>query len=150
MNKMNSLKGFTMVEVLVAMVLSTITLLGLATAQLKSLQFATSSFNYTVSLIQANNAVERTWVNLCNLQNETQPFDEAYQIIIRPDNNRIRGYSMVTAPLAEQPFDNNLNITVSWIDNRLASNAEVRLVENQAQINAQFPQICFAPPAPAV
>ena len=67
-NNLKPKQGFTIVEVMIAMALSSIALLGLAVAQLKSLQYATNSFNYTVSLIQANNAVERTWVDLCDLQ----------------------------------------------------------------------------------
>ncbi len=60
--------GFSLVEVLIALIISSIALLGLAAGQLKSLQFATNSFNYTMSLVQANNAIERTWANLCDLQ----------------------------------------------------------------------------------
>ena len=51
-------RGFTLVEVLIGLALSSVALLGLAVGQLKSLQFATNSFNYTLSLVQANNAIE--------------------------------------------------------------------------------------------
>lgn len=41
--------GFSLLEVLVALIVATVALLGLATAQLKSLQYVTNSFNYTAS-----------------------------------------------------------------------------------------------------
>ncbi|MFM9785977.1 type IV pilus modification PilV family protein, partial [Streptomyces scabiei] len=44
--------GFSLLEVMLSVVITGIALLGLAAAQLKSLQYATNSFNYTVSLVQ--------------------------------------------------------------------------------------------------
>lgn len=132
-------QGFTLVEVLIAMALSTIALLGLAAAQLKSLQYATNSFNYTVSLIQANNAVERTWVNLCNLQSGSTTYDAAYFNVIRP---QVNNYTMVLEPLPGAAFTSNLNITVSWTDNRLTDVAAANVNQNQAVIEAVFPNIC--------
>lgn len=49
---MNKQAGFSLLEVMISVVIAGIALLGLAAAQLKSLQYATNSFNYTVSLIQ--------------------------------------------------------------------------------------------------
>ena len=63
-NKKISCTGFSLVEVLISMALATLTLLGLAAGQVKSLQFANNSFDYTLSLIQAQNASERIWVNV--------------------------------------------------------------------------------------
>ena len=57
-------KGFTLLEVMIAVVVAGIALLGLAAAQLKSLQYATNSFNYTVSLIQAQNTIEQILYSL--------------------------------------------------------------------------------------
>lgn len=64
-------KGFSLIEVLIATAISAIALLGLAAGQVKSLQYATNSLSYTLSIIQANNAVEQSWSQLCNLQNGT-------------------------------------------------------------------------------
>ena len=52
------------------MFIASIALIGLGVTQLKSLQFANNSFDYTVSLVQAQNAIERMWPNLCNLQHK--------------------------------------------------------------------------------
>jgi type IV pilus assembly protein PilV len=129
-------EGFTMVEVLIALVLSTIALLGLAVGQLKSLQYATNSFNYTVSLIQANNAVERTWNNLCNLQSVALPIlDPVSAANLQP---QVNDYTMVLVPAAGGAFNNNLNVTVSWTDTRLA---DVNVNLNQVAVDAAFPQL---------
>jgi len=136
-------QGFSIVEVLIAMALSSIALLGLAVAQLKSLQYATNSFNYTVSLIQANNAVERTWVDLCDLQRKSAG-DTTYEehvAVMSPDAN-IKGYTMEVVPVKTAAFDNNLNITVRWQDKRLTTDADDAAAENMAVVNAEFPIIC--------
>jgi len=134
-------QGFTLIEVLIALVLSSVALLGLAAGQLKSLQYATNSFNYTVSLIQANNAVERTWVKLCDLQNGTVLYDADYNTenFVSP----VDTYNVAIVPATTQivggvsPFVNNLMVTVSWNDARMSDdNASV------IRINAQYPQIC--------
>ena len=138
-NKHTYEQGFTLVEILIAIVLSTIVLLGLAAAQLKSLQYATNSFNYTVSLIQANNAVERTWVNLCNLQTGAIPYNNQYFDVIKP---QVNNYTMTLAPAIGAAFSNNLTITVSWTDQRLTDVAQQNVNQNQAVVEAVFPQIC--------
>jgi len=134
-------KGFTLIEVLIALVLSSVALLGLAAGQLKSLQYATNSFNYTVSLIQANNAVERTWVNLCELQKGNLAYDADYNT----DNfvSPVATYTVAVVPAATQvapapsPFINNLMVTVSWNDARMTDDNA-----NVIRVNAQYPQIC--------
>jgi len=132
---LNQQQGFTLVEVLIALVISSIALLGLAAGQLKSLQYATNSFNYTVSLQQANNAIERTWANLCDLQNGAIAYDAAYKT-----NNltpQIGSYTLTTTPATGAAFTNDLDVTVSWIDARMANPGD-----SVIRIKARFPQIC--------
>ena len=69
---MNKQAGFSLLEVMISVVIAGIALLGLAAAQLKSLQYATNSFNYTVSLIQGQNTIERLWPRICEIQ-KTNP-----------------------------------------------------------------------------
>jgi len=128
-------QGFTLVEVLIALALSSIALLGLAAGQLKSLQYATNSFNYTLSLVQANNAIERTWVQLCDLQSGALAYDDAYRAAhLQP---QIDVYELIPDPLPGAAFVNNLDITVSWNDARMADDNDSII-----RINAQYPQIC--------
>ena len=101
-----------------------------------------------MSLIQANNAVERTWVDLCDLQRKAVG-DTTYEDhvgVMSPDGN-IKGFSMEVVPIKTAAFDNNLNITVRWQDKRLTTDAGDAAAENMAVVNAEFPTIC-APAAP--
>ena len=97
-------KGFTLIEVLIALLVSNIALLGLAAGQLKSLQYATNSFNYTVSLIQANNAAERIWADICMLQDGRLAFDEVYLANLQPEfdkYNLVIGWGYPTIALSQ-------------------------------------------------
>jgi len=128
-------QGFTLIEVLIALAISSIALLGLAAAQLQSLKYATNSFNYTISLVQANNAIERTWGNLCGLQLGTIAYDAAYNTAnFQPQLNI---YNLTPTPLPGANFNNDLNITVSWSDARMADDNDSII-----RIKAKYPQIC--------
>ena len=60
----------------ISVVIAGIALLGLAAAQIKSLQYATNSFHYTVSLIQGQNSIERIWPRICEIQKLTPHFSK--------------------------------------------------------------------------
>ncbi len=131
----NNMAGFSLVEVLIALAISSIALLGLAAGQLQSLKYATNSFNYTLSLVQANNAIERTWVNLCPLQKGELDYNVAYR-----DANftpQIPLYTLTPTPEVGQVFNNSLNIAVSWQDARMAD-----ANDSIIRVNATYPQIC--------
>ena len=121
--------GFTLIEVMVALVLSSIALLGLASAQLKSLQYATNSFDYTVSLIQANNTVEQFWVDLCALQQGNIEYNDDYKSTLSPE------LSQYTLTLPEN-FSNSFQIAVEWNDERVTDG-----LDNKIQLNVSFPQL---------
>ena len=120
--------GFSLVEVMVALVVSSFALLGMAAGQLQSLKYATNSFDYTLSLLQANNAVEQTWVNLCDLQKGNITFAD-----VTPDA-QFNKYTI--------DFENNFNsdffrVGVSWSDKRINDNN----LANRVEIEASFPDI---------
>lgn len=58
------LKGFTLIEALVAVLVLSIGLLGVAAMQLKALKGAHVSYQRTTATLAAQDAVERLWVNL--------------------------------------------------------------------------------------
>ena len=129
-------QGFTLIEVMVALVISSVALLGLAAGELKSLQYATNSFNYTVSLVQANNAIERTWSNLCGLQDGTTPYDNTYQT-----NNlqpQLGVYVLTPDPAIGSGFIDKLDVTVSWTDARMADTDESII-----RLAAEYPNLCL-------
>lgn len=57
-------QGFSLLEVLVAVVVLSIGLLGLAALQLKGLQAAHSGYQRSLASVIANDAVERLWVSI--------------------------------------------------------------------------------------
>ncbi len=58
-------RGFALLEIMIAMLVGAVALLGLGTLQLKTLQSAYSSLDYTIATIHANNLIEGVWSNLC-------------------------------------------------------------------------------------
>jgi type IV pilus assembly protein PilV len=117
--------GFSLLEVMVALVISAIALLGMAAGQLQSLKYATNSFDYTLALLQANNAVEQTWDNLCQLQRDPTVFN-ANKPSVQFDKYDIE---------FKNGFDNdNFLVSVSWTDDRIDG-------EDKVEIQASFPNI---------
>lgn len=135
--------GFSLVEVLVAMLLASIGLLGLASAQLKALQYAGSSLSYTVATIQAHNAVERIWPQLCALQQGGIAFNAAFinnlqpQVDLDPPGYQIDFENFVfnaspyqPAPAAPLPLP-MLELRVRWADRRL-NDGEANVMDIQS------------------
>ena len=59
--------GFTLIEILVALVILSIGLLGIAALQLRSVQNSQASFERSVATLQARDLVERMWAGTCSL-----------------------------------------------------------------------------------
>ncbi|MGS0534634.1 type IV pilus modification PilV family protein [Pseudoalteromonas sp. SaAl2] len=123
--------GFSLLEVMLSVVIAGIALLGLAAAQLKSLQYATNSFNYTVSLVQGQNTLERIWPRLCELQ-VTNPDlfnDVGFRASLGPQTSDYQ----LTLPAV---YADDMQLSVAWSDERMTDSAE-----NQISLNASFPAL---------
>lgn len=130
MNKVNKQRtqgGFSLVETMVALVVSSFALLGMAAGQLQSLKYASNSFDYTLSLLQANNAVEQTWANLCDLQKGTVAFAD-----VTPASQ----FNKYTIDFVNNFNSDNFRVGVSWSDKRMTDN-----LANRVEIEASFPDI---------
>ncbi|WP_083330566.1 MULTISPECIES: prepilin-type N-terminal cleavage/methylation domain-containing protein [Pseudoalteromonas] len=126
-------KGFSLVEVMVSMLIASIALLGLAATQLRALQYATNSFDYTVALVQGQNAMEKIWSRLCDIQhNDPSLFqdEEFREWLLAPSD--IRTTFEVIVP---QTYENEMNIFVNWVDDRMDPDVDG---ENQVVLNATF------------
>lgn len=120
--------GFSLLEAMVATVVSAIALLSLGVGQVKSLQYAASSLDYTLSLIQANNAVEQSWANLCDLQNGNI---ELADLDVAAQTNKYT----VEFP---NGFDiDDFEVLVSWNDERMTDN-----LANSATLRVKLPRVC--------
>lgn len=129
-SKKNEQGGFSLLEVMIALVVSNIALLGLVAGELKSLQYANNSYQYTVSLIQANNVANRVLNDVCELTGTS--FSQKY---IDEDLKLISGYSL-SGISANDAFGNALAVKVSWVDTRMADQSM-----NQVIINPNYPTV---------
>lgn len=125
--KLAQQQGFSLIEVLIALVVSSVALLGMAAGQLQSLKYASNSFDYTLSLLQANNAVEQTWVNLCDLQKGSLAFANA---------TPTAQFNKYTIAFANNFDSDNFRVSVTWSDERMTDN-----LANQVEVEASFPDI---------
>jgi len=130
--------GFSLLEVMVSMFVASVALIGLGVTQLKSLQFANNSFDYTVSLVQGQNTIERLWPHLCDLQrNNPGIYDEAaFQDALKPPQTLRFRYSL---DLPENYSDEML-ITVKWQDLRVPEDQQNQIL-NQITLNASFVEV---------
>ncbi|MBQ4848511.1 prepilin-type N-terminal cleavage/methylation domain-containing protein [Pseudoalteromonas sp. MMG012] len=128
--------GFSLLEVMVSMLVAGLALLGLAATQLKSLQFANNSFDYTMSLVQGQNAIERLWVRACRLQLGTLLLsDENLQTWLGPAPSLTYHYS-ITLP---DTYANEMQVTVSWQDKRTDNEfKENNNIQDQITLNASY------------
>ncbi|MEL0657579.1 prepilin-type N-terminal cleavage/methylation domain-containing protein [Psychromonas arctica] len=121
-HRQNKQQGFTLLELLIAVVIASISVLGLAYTQTKSLQYARSSSQYTRASIEASNTVEEIWASLCEFQN-----GKALDDLALAD-----GFTRTFAPTS---FDNEMIITIAWGDNRLTD------ADNEVKVEVVFPNI---------
>lgn len=124
MNLVPKQQGFTLLELLVALLIAALSVLGFAYTQTKSLQYGRSSSQYTLASIQASNTVEQMWGSLCDLKSGTKTLDS-----LLLDNGFTRTYSPTS-------FSNEMTITVTSDENRLTD------VNDTIQVKVTFPDIC--------
>lgn len=65
---MNSQRGFSLLEALIALVVLSIGLIGVAAMQLKALQSANAGYQRSVASVAAVDAQERLWARLATLE----------------------------------------------------------------------------------
>jgi len=125
--------GFSLLEVVITLVVSSIALLGLAAGQLKSLQFSNNSYQYTVSLIQVNNVIEQILNDVCILTG--QSFSSTY---IEANLKPIDGYTLSWAGITPGELFTSQDITIyiNWVDERMDDQSI-----NQVALNASFPTV---------
>lgn len=129
--------GFSLLEIMITVIIANIALLGLVAAEVKSLQYANNSFQYTVSLVQANNVVERVLNDVCNLKSGTSFFDETY---VNTTLAPINGYSLTLPDLTPassiSAFTEQFIVNVGWVDKRMTDQQL-----NQVAVQAYFPVV---------
>ena len=113
--------GFTLIEILVALVILSIGLLGIAALQLRSLQSSHASFERSIASLQARDLVERMWAGICTLHDANRNLvpneRDAILAAWRADHTSVntfagQGWSAVLSP---PPTGTQAGtITISW------------------------------------
>lgn len=139
----NQQQGFTLFEVLVAMFIATVAVLGLVLLELTILRSAQSSLNYTLATIEANTLADKLWMNLCDIKGTSAPNEAIYTALY---SGWVGDLSSATATTNFTSFTGSLSdsvatlaqndtITVSWVDKNFAANA----ANDQAILKVNFP-----------
>jgi type IV pilus assembly protein PilV len=113
--------GFSLLEVLVAVVVLAIGLLGLAALQLKGLQSAHSGYQRTVASMVANDAAERLWVAVA-AATPVATVQTEWRAAWQPTNAEPNRATLpgIAASTIDDEGDGTFLITVQWIEGRFA------------------------------
>lgn len=115
-------RGFTLLEALIAVVILSVGLLGVAAMQLKSLQFSQNSYQRSVAISQANDAVERLWAGICRLPGGLGDIEEDWQEVHEGSTPGMSNWTgSIIADTDAEPV--NYTINISWQDERIANAA---------------------------
>lgn len=124
--------GFTLLETLIALLILSFGLLGLAGLQLKTLQSSHASYQRSLANIIAADAVERLWANMGAAAPLTPAQVQAQwlQHWATTTNNRLTlpGLNGVITPPAAGATQ--YSVTVTWTENRFGNNANSSFVYN--------------------
>lgn len=123
-------KGFTLIEALVAVLILSFGLLGVAAMQLKALQSSHVSYQRSIATIAAQDAVERLWVELGVHSGECPSNDSNLNSI----NNWGDSWGVHFSVLDVSPVDFTASgeceytITIGWQDERFSEEDVSELV----------------------
>lgn len=116
MRRRAATSGFTLLEVLVALLVLSIGLLGLAGLQLRALQYSHSGYQRTLVNLQAQDLIERMWTHLRNPRAEWEEWQAAHQASLPEWSG-----SLIDAPGGEPGA---YELTIAWRDARFVGSAE--------------------------
>lgn len=120
--------GFALLEVLLAMLVAAIALLGLATLELRAVQSAQSSLQYTIATTQLNNLTEQLRANLCANRSTAV----TYQATVQAWTASLPTGLSASIPSA---YADSMTFTLTWQDSRLTTG-------NSVTLYPVFPAIC--------
>ncbi|MDI5890438.1 type IV pilus modification protein PilV [Halomonas rhizosphaerae] len=120
--RQNRQKGFTLLEVLIAVLVLSVGLLGVAALQMKSMQSAHLSYQRSIANLAAQDAVERLWVALGSASNECpDPDDASYPVEDAWRSHwsgKLPGMSSVSTITRGSTVRCEYTILVAWDDDR--------------------------------
>lgn len=116
--------GFTLIEALIAMLVLSVGLLGVAALQVKSMQYSHASLQRSVAVVHANDLVERLWAGVCALPDARSNIENEWRTA--HENTLPNWDGTVVANLGgDLPV---YVITVSWDDERASDGVRQEFV----------------------
>lgn len=118
--------GFSLLEVLIAVLILSFGLLGMAGLQLKSLQSSHSAYQRTLATVIAMDAGERLWANSASSTPLTteQLRDQWQDDWQNSDDGRLTLPGLVASITAPAPGETTYTITVNWDESRFSGSEE--------------------------
>ena len=118
-------RGFTLIEALVAMLILSIGLLGVAAVQVKSIQYSHASYQRSVAVVQANDLVERLWAGICALPDSLTDIEDEW---VEAHENSLPNWDGEL--LSDSSIPPLYTITISWDDERVGDGVQQQFVYN--------------------
>ncbi len=116
--------GFSLLEVMIAMLLLAFGALGQAVLQLKTLQSSHSAYQRGIANIIAADTVERLWANSAAAAPQTvaQIQQQVQQKWSNTENNNVTLPGLTTTIIAPAAGNNLFTVRVTWTESRFGNN----------------------------
>lgn len=120
-------RGVSLIEALITMVVLSVGLLSVAALQVRALQVSHNSYQRSIAVVQANDAVERLWAGICVLSDTTKfnQIQADWQNVHRNTKGMTwiaegdAGLASDSGSRIDSEADSQFNIFVVWQDARL-------------------------------
>ena len=129
-------RGVSLIEALITAVILAVGLLSVAAMQAKALQVSHLSYQRSVAVVQAHDAVERLWAGICYLTNENDDLEDRVAKIeddwVDEHKDNTSGMDMDSwVGTIDIDIDNDrlVTVTITWSDHRVEDSPLVSTFE---------------------
>jgi len=112
-------KGFSMIEILITLVVTSIGILSLVLFQARAMQYSHSSYQRSIAIMQANDFVERLWAGACALPAGFDDIKADWIGVHSNDPNGLPGWNGDDTDVDVAQDTPEYSITIRWSDDRL-------------------------------